>query len=236
MTDLTVGFTYYNDGGILIHQLNTWLSYADNIEIILVDDASAKIPVSDVLKRYSKALHPNLKVYQVEEDLGFNSHGCRNLIAQKAQSDNICLLDIDCIASVNDINDIANLPYEYNKRYTFMGHRIFDHYHMKHPGHVNAFSMTKETYWSVGGYDESWTGIHWGDREFFKELWDNGCEDVEVDATIMLLRDGKKVINDPALTKAYYTDDRLYQPPPPPKEDIAGRTTTKVNFNYTRIL
>ena len=235
MSSLCIGFTYYNDVRLLVSQLNTWYTYPEEAEIILVDDAS-KQSAAKVLQQYNKIVHPGLKVYQVEQDLGFNSHGCRNLIAQKANADNLCLLDIDCLMMYNDFNTVANLPYNYNERYIFYGHRCFDHFHMPHPGHVNAFSMSKETFWSVGGYDESWTGIHWGDREFFQDLWDNGCVDVEVDATVLMLRDGKKVVNDPALTQAYYTEDTLYQPPPPKKEEVAGRIKSKVNFEYTRIL
>ena len=235
MTKLCVGITYYNDVPLLVKHLNFCQTLPEDIEVVIVDDAS-KHSARSVIKQYYKPIHPNIKIYEVQEDLGFNSHGCRNLIAKVAESDNILFLDIDTYISYNDLIQIRDIDYKYNEKYVFYAQIMTNNYHVWYPGHVNIFSMSKETYLAVNGYDESWTGLHWGDREFFEALEENGCETIHVPATIMIARDGKTVIIDPSLTKAYYTEDTMYQPPPPDKIAVSGRTKARINFTYERIL
>ena len=165
MTKLCVGITYYNDVPLLVKHLNFCQTLPEDIEVVIVDDAS-KHSARSVIKQYYKPIHPNIKIYEVQEDLGFNSHGCRNLIAKVAESDNILFLDIDTYISYNDLIQIRDIDYKYNEKYVFYAQIMTNNYHVWYPGHVNIFSMSKETYLAVNGYDESWTGLHWGQRIF----------------------------------------------------------------------
>ena len=89
------------------------------------------------------------------------------------------------------------------------------------PGHRNCFIINKELYWDAGGYDESFTGYHYGDWEFHKRVeklqekrgtsptWET------TGITVTCTRAGRhgSVRSDPELTlgrTTHYVDDELF--------------------------
>lgn len=88
--DLTVGYTYYSSRRGSCSRLAAWKkakkSYTDiNCDRIVIDDASP-LP----LKSSS-----GWDTYRVNEDVGFNNEGARNLIVQLANTKWVMLLDLD---------------------------------------------------------------------------------------------------------------------------------------------
>lgn len=160
--NITLGTTYYNCPALLKRFVAKNIEYVD--ELIVVDDGS-DIPAENVLNA-----SPKLKLYRVKKDIGFNSHGCRNLIVNQSSNEWITLIDVD--------REFRDPEYAYNQlktrklspdvRYLFMlhyrawGNRV-------HSG-VNDFCINKELFHLAGGYDEELVGIRTGDRQFFRQL------------------------------------------------------------------
>lgn len=168
---ITLGTTYYENPENLHNFLNRHSDFFD--EIIVVDDGSSIHPIEKQQINF-----PNVKIYKVLKDYGFNSHGCRNLIADQATNDWIVFLDCDrFIADPNIfIKTIEEKKLQSNCRYRFEVHvmEIGNGIH----GSVNDFLINKSHFFSVGGYDEELIGIRDGDRFFFKQLLNFGVEKI----------------------------------------------------------
>lgn len=139
------------------------LEFVDHL--IIVDDGS-KLDKKCVFYLDD---HPKISLYSLNKDLGFNSHGCRNLIAKECQTEWLLLLDIDRMIPKESLIKLKSYLSELDKnaRYSFKTHvkpnqRLHDS--------VNDYLITKDTFFTVGGYDEELVGIRDGDRLFFKQL------------------------------------------------------------------
>lgn len=234
---LTVGYTYYNEPKFLQKQIEYWNNYPEEIQIILVDDGSQKFPASEILNNYS---NPNFQLYRVTKDLGFNSHGCRNLIATLASSQNILFMDIDCFLNPCDAFFLKKINFNPNKHYKFNLFKQYCKTYQDWPGHHNIFLINKETFWKAGGYDESFTKYHKGDREFIARM-ETVSEKAKISKslTITLERGGRKTVLDPCVDKTTYDDENMLlkiPEKPPSEKELIGKITTKINFPYERIL
>lgn len=78
MDRITIITTYYNNKQNMFDFLVDFMSLPERFSLIIVDDGSQQFPITDVLKMFGNDLE-RCKVYRVPIDLGFNSHGCRNL-------------------------------------------------------------------------------------------------------------------------------------------------------------
>lgn len=159
---ITLGTTYYNCPALLKRFVDKNLEHVD--ELIVVDDGS-EIPAEDVLQP-----SPKLKLYRVKQDIGFNSHGCRNLIVNQSSNDWIVLIDVD-----REFRDPKYAYSELKTRKLFPNVRYLFMLHYKAWGHVvhsgvNDYFINKELFNSAGGYDEELVGIRTGDRQFFRQL------------------------------------------------------------------
>lgn len=165
---LTIGTTYYDNPEDIKKFIENHIEYAD--EIIIVDDGSKKYPLRDYFQSEGK-----LQIYEVTEDLGFNSHGCRNLIMTVASNDWVMLLDSDrllidpgfAIQKIKETDLDEMIRYQVTVHTLKVGRSL-------HPS-VNDFLIHKKLFFSVGGYDEEWVGTRHGDRFFIKQLEVFGC-------------------------------------------------------------
>jgi len=179
-TPITLGTTYYNCPEHLNDFVEDNIDYVDHL--IIVDDGS------EPSKRASLYLdkHSKLSLYEVTKDVGFNSHGCRNLIMKECQTDWCMLLDIDRKFIYND--------YDWEQIHEALPHldenmlwkmQIFVNYTKEierkgaltlkksvwvQENSVNDFLISKKLFWSVGGYDEEYVGIRHGDRQFLAQI------------------------------------------------------------------
>lgn len=175
---LTIGTTYYNNPEYLIKFIDRNFEYVD--EIIIVDDGSS-LPISDFVTPTDK-----IKLFRVTEDIGFNSHGCRNLIMKQAKNNWIILMDIDreFIFVEEAYKTIYDAHLNPDTLYRFMAHSNIKESHIS----VNDFLIHRNHFFSAGGYDEELIGMRTGDREYFKQLLHFGREKVLYGVDMLLTR------------------------------------------------
>lgn len=179
---ITLGTTYYNCPEVLERYIENHIDDVDHL--IIVDDGSRE----DLRAKTFLKPDPKISLYEVFEDIGFNSHGCRNLIMTKCQTEWCILMDCDRqilnhgIQTIReDLDDLDK-----NTRYSFSAHLHYkgNRTHIS----VNDYLIRKETFWLGGGYDEEYTGIRTGDREYFAQLAHFSKHDVLADIDMILLR------------------------------------------------
>lgn len=212
------------------------------IDIFIVDDGSEKSTAEELLYNYVlPEWGPTLQLWRVSRNLGFNSHGCRNLIAKYAETDSIAFFDIDMIMYPTDMAKLKTINFsDHGKRIFF--HDLYIKTNQKYvnmPGHENCFVITKDLFWEAGGYDESFTGHHWGDREFVKRIIDTGAKKRHTSCKVELTRKGRHGTVRPDLVdKTVYIDDDKFIVPLSTKKvkKLKGTITRKLNFPFVRIL
>ena len=123
----------------------------------------------------------NVKAYQATVDVGFNNHGCRNLMMMESEDHWNMLMDIDVYLNHPLIESMITKELSEENMYVFAVK--FDHpdnpadYEhvdpkklLKWKTHPNTWLITKPCFWSGGGYDIEFTGMRHGDAEFFLSL------------------------------------------------------------------
>ena len=166
---ITLGTTYYNNPEAIELFIAKHLPYVD--ELIIVDDGSQLYPITDVILPTSK-----IKIFRVNKDYGFNSHGCRNLIMSRSTNDWVVLVDSDreFIDPEFSFNFFRKTRLKYDHRYTFAMHSVKLGVEVHES--INDYLISKQHFFSVGGYDEEYIGVRYGDREFFGQLLLTGKE------------------------------------------------------------
>jgi hypothetical protein len=231
----TLGYTYYDEPELLREQLELWKRYPHQIQIILVDDGSQKYPAYDIVKDFE---YPDFQLWQVDEDLGFNSHGCRNLIAEVADCEMILFSDIDCHFSPETFAYLKRISFNPEKKYNFSFYSSASFKYTPWPGHPNVFMVSKDKFWEAGGYDESFTGWHTGDREFVERL-----EVITEPAMIAdylgftVVRGARKCFIDATVEKITYDNQNMIiKIPKQMPTNLKGTVKEKINFSYSRLL
>ncbi len=198
--------TYYNEKDFLKKQLEKYKQCSNYYnKIIIVDDAS-RTPAEPIIKNFNI----NIDVYRVIYDIGFNSHGCRNLGMDKTDTDWNLLIDIDWEIDIDTIKEINNFiksgTTDNQKVYTFSISN-------KNKEAINVFLIHKDTFWAATGYDEELTNMHTGDDLFYESLKESGAILSRTIWEATPLRKGRKIIfSDVDIT--IYDNEKmvLYQP------------------------
>jgi len=165
--NITIIQTYYNERFYLETQIERWNNFTTPVNIILIDDGSQIEPALNVLREHKLNDNINFSLYRVTEDIGFNSHGCRNLGARLAQSNWLLFLDIDYTLQPSDLNRLQeesldlNSWYELNAKFQGRGDTYMA---------LNQFLIPRKIFLDSGGYDESFVPFHHGDRELLSHL------------------------------------------------------------------
>ena len=240
----TAGYTYYDAPKKLEEQFNVWKKWPSNIDIILVDDGSQAVPAKEVIDYHQLNLDeeytPNFRLFKVTRDLGFNSHGCRNLIAKYALTDWLAFFDIDHIMYPSDAARLKkqNFDNDPEKIYRHSCYYEWKQLVLPPPGHFNTFVIHKDLYWKAGGYDESFTGHHWGDREFFERIEEAGGKDGVTNICIHCNREGRHGIVTDKVDKTVYIDDENFWTPLGPEEmkKLKGTKKQRIDFPFIEVL
>ena len=130
-------------------------------ELIIVDDGSPLQPAEPIVKKY---LDKNIRLFRVKDDIGFNSHGARNLAMKHVETEWAYMTDIDRdlighFAPVIDRYVRSAEPNEYFN--TLIGRKQVTH---------NDYCVRTKDWWKSGGYDEEFVNWHFGDRIFIDRL------------------------------------------------------------------
>lgn len=164
---ISCNITYYNDPKWLLWWYQTFKQfYLDRIDIQLniADDGSQVYPAEDFFDQFVPS--PNMRLFRVKEDIGFNSHGARNLLMKQTQTEWNMLSDIDREYPMQTLKSIIKAEQEG----TLKRGEYYNYSHEKHGDpSCNEYLVSKTDFWKSGGYDEEFVNIHWGDRIFFDE-------------------------------------------------------------------
>lgn len=177
---LTYITTYYDDdtrdeASLLERLLKQVKDYNNpNLKLIVVDDASPGTPAKDIVKDYTNS---NINLYRVTEDIGFNSHGARNLAMTHTTTEWNLLVDIDYEFAGFDLLFEQLDTLEKDIPHHFPVIPKYDTPNIKTRPSINDFLITKTLFWKVGGYDSELFGFHAGDREFMVKISNNNIAD-----------------------------------------------------------
>ena len=211
MERITIITTYYNNKSNMFDFLVDFMSLPDRFSLIVIDDGSQISPINDVLKMFDDL--ERCKVYRVPVDLGFNSHGCRNLGMTLSETKWNLMVDSDYVLTSLIVPELDNLDQQ--KYYQFT---------------INTVLITKDMFFSCNGYDEEFVNKHMGDREFLRYLSDNFTK-VDVACQFEVRRMGRNVIHTRDVDLTTYDEENrvLYQP----IDKKIDQLVKLVNFRYS---
>lgn len=154
MNEFNIITTYYNNKDLLLKFLDGFNHHKQTygfLKLYIIDDGSREHPAESFLVQ-QKDVH----LYKVTEDLGFNSHGCRNLGMTVSDKDWNLLVDSDVDLGALRIDRLVNWPLDPDVVSDLSLNTLFIH---------------KNTFFSCNGYDEEYINQHCGDRviiDYFK--------------------------------------------------------------------
>jgi glycosyltransferase involved in cell wall biosynthesis len=231
--NLTIIHTYYNEETLLETQLERWNVYNQSVNIILIDDGSQKVPAIDVVKKHKFKDYINFSLYRVTEDIGFNSHGCRNLGARLAKTDWLVFLDIDYTIQPFDLKRLKNETLDLNSWYQLNAkfHGRGDTY-----AAINQFMIPRKLFLDSGGYDESFVPFHYGDREFLSQLEHDYQKNNLEWLVLTCRRGGRKAMLDDTAKIPFYDDENMLLYTPRFEIENVVHKDTKLNFKWVQLL
>ena len=231
--NITIIQTYYNERFYLETQIERWNNYNTPVNIILIDDGSQIEPAENVLKEHTLNDNINFSLYKVTEDIGFNSHGCRNLGARLAQSNWLLFQDIDYTLQPAHLKRLQTDPldlnswYELNAKFQGRGNTYMA---------LNQFLIPRKLFLDSGGYDESFVPFHYGDRELLSHL-EKKYQKINLDWLVLTCRrGGRKAKESNTETIPVYDDENMLIYTPPFRIESIVYKDTKLNFNWVQLL
>jgi len=233
LNNLTIIHTYYNEQSLLETQIERWNVYNQPVNIILIDDGSQKVPAIDVIRQHELKDYINFSLYRVTEDIGFNSHGCRNLGARLANTDWLVFLDIDYTIQPSDLARLKTEPldpdtwYEMNAKFQGRG----DPYMA-----LNQFVISKKMFLDDGGYDESFVPFHYGDRDLLERLAGKYNKKNLEWLNLTCRRGGRKAIHDDTADIPVYDDENMVFYTKNFRLSEIVKTDKKINFDWVQLL
>jgi predicted glycosyltransferase involved in capsule biosynthesis len=231
--NITIIQTYYNERFHLETQIERWNHFKTPVNIILIDDGSQIEPAENVLREHTLNDNINFSLYRVTEDIGFNSHGCRNLGASLAQSNWLLFLDIDYTLQPLHLERLQNETldlnswYELNAKFQGRGDTYIA---------LNQFLIPRKLFLDSGGYDESFVPFHYGDRELLSHL-EKKYQKLILDWLVLTCRrGGRKAKVDNTIKIPVYDDENMVFHTPGMDLKRIVHTDTKLNFPWEEIV
>lgn len=172
MSVLSLVMPFYRNPGMLALQMNGWAAWPGRVkrrtEIVIVDDGSPEAAAA--VARPSGL--PDLSIYRVLDDMPWHQHGARNLGAHVAQGPWLLLTDMDHVLPVASAESLLDrldaldpgAIYTLDRVEADTGRPTCQNGRPK--PHPNSFVVGKATFWKIGGYDETFTGIYGTDGLF----------------------------------------------------------------------
>lgn len=185
MNNITFITTYYGQYHLLIHHVKffreMYAKYDGAFKVIVINDGyDDGGEFEHILNSYRGAL--DITGVRVHTDMGFNSHGCRNLGMKLSTTKWNMLFDLDSYISEAIFVNLMGNQLDDSVVYCFRvdnssvvdsgeGYELLDPKKLlKVSCHPNTWLLTKRQFWSTGGYDLEFQGMRHGDAEFFLAL------------------------------------------------------------------
>lgn len=165
---VTLILPFYQNHQFLRRQIGWWSTYPEHVKAhlnaIIVDDGSPE-PAAQVLEAVA---HPfPIRLFRISVDVRWNWLAARNIGFHHA-SDGWCLVtDMDHVLPASTAEALVYGKHDLDKSYAFA--RI-EHSGEKVTPHSASFFMTRQLFWTVGGYDERYSGHYGSDGKYRKRL------------------------------------------------------------------
>lgn len=207
---LTYITTYYNNPELLERALDVMFECPDDrFKMIVVDDASSVSPEEMI-----RSLNDDrISLFRITKDIGFNSHGGRNLAMLQSTTEWNLLIDIDYkIHGINKLfQHVCEDLYEVDCPHFFAVSHPFDGRHTPFRASINDFLVTKKVFWDAGGYDPEFFGFHHGDRALLTRMMGQQHNSLIHEAALEALRSPfatTRLSDDLGDVPEKYSDDR----------------------------
>ena len=200
---ITIITTYFEDPYRLKHYIETEFNEDIFDEFIVVDDGSPNNPAEPICRMYPEK---NIRLFKVTEDIGFNSHGSRNLAMKHVQTEWAMMIDIDR----KGINELSPVLDRYVRSASENEYFIFTIDETGETTH-NDYCVRTESWWVSGGYDEEFVNMHFGDRLFIDRL-NTYMKPTTIPFTIGRTRKARKFSYSDIGITMYPNDDEVVHP------------------------
>lgn len=158
---VTLVLPYYQNAVFLEAQAAVWRKYPDEVSIVVVDDGSptpATLPID---------LSGRVRLFRIEQDVPWNWLAARNIGAHHADDGWLLLTDMDHVVPVETMRGVMYGQHDPTVVYGFSRREYTG---VKIPPHSASFLMTRQMFWSIGGYDETLSGHYGTDGVYRKEI------------------------------------------------------------------
>jgi hypothetical protein len=209
---ISCNVTYYNEPT----WLKWWYKTVKNIneqgyDIMLnvCDDGSQRLPASEFFNKHAPT--DKMRLFRVKEDIGFNSHGARNLLMKQTLTKWNLMSDIDRRYPEETLKQFAEFADVKLQRGNY--YSLLEMIRTSPDGYsVNDYIVHSDDFWRTGGYDEEFVNIHWGDRWFLDTLRRVARRVLLPDWKVKYVRGAREVTWADVPTTQYPDDQTLIHP------------------------
>lgn len=166
---LTLVLPYYENPGFLRQHLGWWATFPAHLRaqlsVIVVDDGSPDAPAESVLAEASIPIA--LRLFRVDVDVRWNWLAARNIGAHHAPEGWLLLTDMDHVCPQTTAEALVSGAHDPGTIYGFSRIESTGTPIAPHP---NSWFLTREMFWTAGGYDETLSGYYGTDGEWRRRL------------------------------------------------------------------
>lgn len=164
---VTLIVPYYDNPVFFARQLVGWASYpaelAQHLSIIVVDDGSPEHPAESVPRPPLRSF----RLFRIQRDVRWNWLAARNIGFHHADDGWCIVTDIDHMVPADTLAACVYGLHHPGAVYAFSRR---EHTGAEVHPHSASFFMTRETFWKIGGYDETLSGHYGTDGEFRRRV------------------------------------------------------------------
>lgn len=234
---ITLVYAYYENPGMLRHQLENWGRFPKgSCRIIIVDDGSPRFPAAPILRQYP--IDVSVACYRIEPNIPWNQDGARNLGMTHCDTEWAMLLDMDLVLEPKELNAASNFAsVDSSPREYYMPARV-NAARQPIPPHPNAYLFRRAEFWEMGGYDEDFAGCYGSDGNF-RKCARAVLREVQTVAWRLVMY-GRSEINDASTVDFGRKESKFWRPNFPHLEakrrSPPYKATNHLRFNWSRVL
>jgi len=166
---VTLVLPYYENPRFLAQQLGWWSTYSTHLKqflsVILVDDCSPTTTAASVLEAIGAPVL--LRQFRIDVDVRWNWLAARNIGAHHAKDGWLLLTDMDHVLPATTLDGLVYGKHDPGTIYGFSRRESTGENIAPHP---NSWFMTRDMFWTVGGYDERLSGFYGTDGLWRRRL------------------------------------------------------------------